>query len=75
MKNAIETENLTKVYNNNFTAVNSLNLEIPNESIFGMLGPNGAGKTTTIKMLTCLIPMRCETFLGWFLSRLACIRI
>lgn len=55
MKNAIETENLTKVYNNNFKAVNSLNLEIPNKSIFGMLGPNGAGKTTTIKMLTCLI--------------------
>ena len=55
MKNAIETENLTKVYNNNFTAVNSLNLEIPEKSIFGMLGPNGAGKTTTIKMLTCLI--------------------
>ena len=53
--NAIETRNLTKVYNNNFTAVNSLNLEIPKGSIFGMLGPNGAGKTTTIKMLTCLI--------------------
>ena len=55
MKNAIETTNLTKVYNNNFKAVNSLNLEIPKGSIFGMLGPNGAGKTTTIKMLTCLI--------------------
>ena len=55
MKNAIETENLTKVYGNDFTAVNSLNLEIPNKTIFGMLGPNGAGKTTTIKMLTCLI--------------------
>lgn len=55
MKNAIETKNLTKVYNNNFTAVNSLNLEIPDKTIFGMLGPNGAGKTTTIKMLTCLI--------------------
>ena len=54
MKNAIETKDLTKVYGN-FTAVNSLNLEIPNKSIFGMLGPNGAGKTTTIKMLTCLI--------------------
>ncbi|WP_407454960.1 ATP-binding cassette domain-containing protein [Methanobrevibacter sp.] len=54
MKNAIETTNLTKVYGN-FTAVNSLNLEIPDKSIFGMLGPNGAGKTTTIKMLTCLI--------------------
>jgi len=55
MKNAIETKDLTKVYSNNFTAVNSLNLEIPNKTIFGMLGPNGAGKTTTIKMLTCLI--------------------
>ena len=53
--NAIETHNLTKVYNKSFTAVNSLNLEIPENSIFGMLGPNGAGKTTTIKMLTCLI--------------------
>ena len=55
MKNAIETKKLTKVYNNNFKAVNSLNLEIPDKTIFGMLGPNGAGKTTTIKMLTCLI--------------------
>ena len=54
MTNAIETKNLTKVYKN-FTAVNSLNLEIPENTIFGMLGPNGAGKTTTIKMLTCLI--------------------
>ena len=53
--NAIETHSLTKDYNNNFTAVNSLDLEIPDKSIFGMLGPNGAGKTTTIKMLTCLI--------------------
>ena len=52
--NAIETVNLTKVYKN-FTAVNSLNLKIPDKTIFGMLGPNGAGKTTTIKMLTCLI--------------------
>ncbi len=52
--NAIETHNLTKVYKD-FTAVNSLDLEIPDKTIFGMLGPNGAGKTTTIKMLTCLI--------------------
>jgi ABC-2 type transport system ATP-binding protein len=55
MKNAIETKDLTKIYNNNFKAVNSLNLEVPDKTIFGMLGPNGAGKTTTIKMLTCLI--------------------
>ncbi|MDO5849554.1 MAG: ATP-binding cassette domain-containing protein [Methanobrevibacter sp.] len=54
MKYAIETENLTKKYKD-FTAVNSLNLTVPDKTIFGMLGPNGAGKTTTIKMLTCLI--------------------
>ena len=47
MKNAIETENLTKVYSNNFTAVNSLNLEIPNKTIFGMLGPNGLIQPTS----------------------------
>ena len=65
--NAIETHNLTKVYNNNFTAVNSLDLEIPDKSIFGMLGPNGAGKTTTIKMLTCLIqPTSGKAFVGGY---------
>lgn len=67
MKNAIETKNLTKVYNNNFTAVNSLNLKIPDKTIFGMLGPNGAGKTTTIKMLTCLIqPTSGEATVGGY---------
>ena len=65
--NAIETHNLTKIYANNFKAVNSLNLEIPDKSIFGMLGPNGAGKTTTIKMLTCLIqPTSGEAFVGGY---------
>lgn len=64
--NAIETKNLTKVYND-FTAVNSLNLEIPDNTIFGMLGPNGAGKTTTIKMLTCLIqPTSGEATVGGY---------
>ena len=66
MVNAIETKNLTKVYKN-FTAVNSLNLEIPDKTIFGLLGPNGAGKTTTIKMLTCLIqPTSGEATVGGF---------
>lgn len=54
MKYAIETHDLTKKYKD-FTAVNALNLTVPDKTIFGMLGPNGAGKTTTIKMLTCLI--------------------
>ena len=32
-------------------AVNDLNLEVPQGSIFGLLGPNGAGKTTTVELL------------------------
>lgn len=56
MKYAIETHDLVKVYDNNFKAVNNLNLFIENKTIGGILGPNGAGKTTTMKMLTCLIP-------------------
>lgn len=55
MKYAIETFNLTKRYDD-FFAVDTLEMKIKNNTIFGFLGPNGAGKTTTIKMLTCLIP-------------------
>lgn len=36
------------------TAVDQIDLQIKNGSIFGLLGPNGAGKTTVIKMLTGL---------------------
>ena len=45
--------NLTKKFGN-FTAVNSINLEINAGDFFGFLGQNGAGKTTTIKMITGL---------------------
>jgi len=48
------TENLGKKYGD-FSAVESLNLEVKEGSIFGFLGHNGAGKTTTISMLTTLI--------------------
>lgn len=48
------TENLEKKYGD-FSAVENLNLEVKEGSIFGFLGHNGAGKTTTISMLTTLI--------------------
>lgn len=56
MKLSIHTENLGKVYKlgrkkGTRTAVNNLNIEVPQGVVFGFLGPNGAGKTTTIKML------------------------
>ena len=50
MRNAIETKNLTKVYKN-FTAVNSLNLKVPEKSIFGLLGQMGQEKPQQLKCL------------------------
>jgi ABC-2 type transport system ATP-binding protein len=46
----IQTQGLTKTYKD-VTALKSLDLLVPKNSIFGFLGPNGAGKTTTIKLL------------------------
>src|SRR5512135_3191550 len=46
----IETHNLRKTYKD-VIALKSLDLRVPQHSIFGFLGPNGAGKTTTIKLL------------------------
>lgn len=48
--NVIHTQGLTKAYQG-AKALDSLNLEVPKNSIYGFLGPNGAGKSTTIKML------------------------
>jgi ABC-2 type transport system ATP-binding protein len=50
----IHTENLGKKFGE-ITAVEGLNLDIPEGEVFGFLGPNGAGKTTTVRMLTTLI--------------------
>lgn len=54
MSAAIKTENLTKIFNE-LTAVDSLNLEIPEGEIFGLVGPDGAGKTTTMRLLTAIL--------------------
>lgn len=51
---AIETSDLTKVFNKRTRAVDSVNFLIQEGEIFGLLGPNGAGKTTTIRMITGL---------------------
>src|SRR5688572_2423452 len=34
------------------TAVKSLNMTIPERSLYGLIGPNGAGKTTVFNVLT-----------------------
>ncbi len=50
----IQTRGLSKAYPG-VVALDSLDLEVPKNSIFAFLGPNGAGKTTTIKLLLGLI--------------------
>jgi len=46
----IDTKGLSKTYNG-VAALDSLNLQVPKNSIFDFLGPNGAGKTSAIKLL------------------------
>lgn len=51
---AIETRNLTKIYQGDIRAVDDVTLLVKQGEIFGLLGPNGAGKTTMIKMIVTL---------------------
>jgi ABC-type multidrug transport system ATPase subunit len=50
----IVTGGLTKRFRRQ-TAVDRVDLEVPNGAVYGFLGPNGSGKTTTIRMLLGLI--------------------
>ncbi len=50
MRTILEAQGLRKQYRS-FTALDSLDLAIPEGSIYGLLGPNGAGKTTFLRMV------------------------
>ena len=57
----IETNDLSKQFNNDFWAVDGVTLSVQPGQILALLGQNGAGKTTTVRMLTALLsPTR-----GW----------
>src|SRR5215207_8572133 len=57
----IETNDLSKQFNNDFWAVDGVTLSVEPGQILALLGQNGAGKTTTVRMLTALLnPTR-----GW----------
>jgi len=45
---ALSVRGLRKTYRGGFTAIEHLDLDIPDGAVFGLLGPNGAGKTTLI---------------------------
>ncbi len=50
----IEARGLTRRFGD-FTAVDSLDLDVDKGTIYGFLGPNGSGKTTTVRMLIGLL--------------------
>ena len=47
----IEIKDLTKRFDG-FTALQELNMTVPQASVYGLVGPNGAGKSTIIRHLT-----------------------
>jgi ABC-2 type transport system ATP-binding protein len=54
MTDAIVAEGLVKRYKE-VTALDGIDLRVPEGSVLALLGPNGAGKTTAVKILTTLI--------------------
>jgi len=54
MPHAIETIGLVKTFRDT-RALNGVDLQIRQGSVYGLLGPNGAGKTTTIRILATLL--------------------
>lgn len=51
---AIDVHGLTKRFGAK-TAVNGIDIAVPEGEVWGFLGPNGSGKTTTIRMLCGLL--------------------
>ncbi len=54
-ENQIVINDLSKVYDNGFSALKNINLNIKKGEIFAMLGPNGAGKTTLISIICGIV--------------------
>ena len=47
----VETQHLTKIYQNRQIALNDVSLTIEPGCVLGLLGPNGAGKTTFLRLV------------------------
>lgn len=55
MDSIVSIKDVSKVYDNGFVALKSINLEIQRGEILALLGPNGAGKTTLISAITGIV--------------------
>jgi ABC-2 type transport system ATP-binding protein len=54
-ENQIVINNLSKVYENGFSALKKVSLKVKQGEILAMLGPNGAGKTTLISIICGIV--------------------
>jgi len=54
-ENQIVISDLSKVYDNNFSALKKISLKVKQGEILAMLGPNGAGKTTLISIICGIV--------------------
>ena len=60
MIDAVSLRGVTKAFGAT-TAVENLDLSVPQGALYGFIGPNGAGKTTTLRMImSILLPDRGE---------------
>jgi ABC-2 type transport system ATP-binding protein len=54
VNDTIRVENLVKRYGK-VTALDGIDIAVPQGTVLGLLGPNGAGKTTAVRILTTLL--------------------
>ncbi|GAA1905562.1 daunorubicin resistance protein DrrA family ABC transporter ATP-binding protein [Streptomyces sodiiphilus] len=54
MPGAIYAEGLVKTFGD-VKALDGVDFDVPEGTVFGLLGPNGAGKTTSVRVLTTLL--------------------
>ncbi len=55
MENAVEVENLVKIYPDGTRGVDGLSFTVHPGEIYGLIGPNGAGKTTTLRIIATIL--------------------
>ncbi|MCB0283807.1 MAG: sn-glycerol-3-phosphate ABC transporter ATP-binding protein UgpC [Calditrichae bacterium] len=58
-------KNISKVYDNNVSAVNNVSIEIPDKEFVVLVGPSGCGKSTILRMIAGLEEITSgELFIG-----------
>lgn len=55
MANALEINNLKKIYGSGVEALRGIDLSVKEGDFYALLGPNGAGKSKTIGIITSLV--------------------